>query len=337
MDTVTHTLLGAAIGEVILGNKIGRKALFYGALMSNLPDIDVLGVFFLSDSKQLLFHRGITHSLFFIILISILLGWLTQFWIKDYRITWMSWTKLFLITMLSHLMLDSLTCYGMGLFEPFSHYRISFNIFFVADPFYTLPLLIGVIVPFIGKRDSKRTVKWNSIGLSISSCYLIFAIIIHNYVFQVTEGSFKEQKLISDDFTVTPTPLNTFLWMAYSHDKKGSWIGYYSIFDENKKIYFQRQERNDSLLIPFEKDQVVKNLKLLSKGNYFISKEDSIVYFNDIRFGQVSGWDKAKDEPYAFKFNLNKSADNKRALNRIKFKESTYEWFASLVNRIKGK
>lgn len=334
MDTVSHIVLGAAIGETIFGKKIGRKAMLYGALAGNIPDIDVFGLFFLSDSKQLLFHRGITHSLFFVVIVSLLLGFFFKKWHKN---NWTQWTWLFFTAMLSHLILDSLTCYGMGLFEPFSHYRISFNTIFVADPFYTLPLLIGVIVPFIGKRDSKKTVKWNSIGLIISSCYLIFVIIIHNYVFQVTEQSFKEQKLISDDFTITPTPLNTFLWMAYSHDKKGAWIGYYSIFDENKKIDFHRQERNDSLLIPFEKEELVKTLKQLSKGNYFISKEDSVVYFNDIRFGQVSGWDITKDESYAFKFNLNKSADNKRALNRIKFKESKYEWFSSLVNRIKGK
>ncbi|CAN1554492.1 COG1988 Predicted membrane-bound metal-dependent hydrolases [Flavobacteriaceae bacterium] len=334
MDTVTHTLLGAAIGEVILGKKMGQKAMFYGALMSNIPDIDVLGVLFLSDSKQLLFHRGITHSLFFFVLFSFLMGFFFYKWHKN---NWKQLTGLCFTAILSHLFLDSLTCYGLGLFEPFDNYRLSFNTIFVADPFYTIPLLIGVIVPFIRKRDSERTAKWNSIGLIISCCYLIFAIFTHNYVLQVMEQSFKKQKLISDDFTVTPTPLNTFLWMAYSRDKKGAWIGYYSIFDKNKKIDFHRQERNDSLLILFEKEELVKTLKQLSKGNYFISKEDSVVYFNDIRFGQVSGWDITKEEPYAFKFNLNKSAKNKRALNRIKFKESKYEWISSLVNRIKGK
>jgi inner membrane protein len=336
MDTITHTLLGAAIGEAILGKKIGRKALFYGALMSNLPDIDVLGVLFLSDSKQLLFHRGITHSIFFVILISILLGWLSKFWFKDHRINWMSWTKLFFITMLSHLLLDSLTCYGLGLFEPFSNYRLSFNTIFVADPFYTLPLLIGVLVPFIGKRDSKKTLKWNTIGLIISSCYLCFSIVISIYVQNVMEQSMKEQELSFDHFTVTPTPLNTFFWMGYSYDKEGTWIGYYSIFDKTKKIDYFRVDRKDLLLIPFEKDEMLKNLKQLSNENFVITKDGSNLYFNDIRFGQVSGWSNAND-CFALSYNLNKNADNKRALNRLKYKESTYEWLVSLVNRIKGK
>jgi inner membrane protein len=78
MDSLSHIILGAAIGEAILGKKAGRKAMFYGALAGNLPDIDVLGIFFLSDSQQLLFHRGITHSIFFAVLISVLFGWFSK-------------------------------------------------------------------------------------------------------------------------------------------------------------------------------------------------------------------------------------------------------------------
>jgi inner membrane protein len=336
MDTVSHIILGAAVGEAILGNKIGRKAMFCGALVGNLPDIDVLGILFLSDSQQLLFHRGITHSFFFAVLISALLGWLSKRRFRDNSINWINWTWLFFAAMLSHLLLDSFTCYGLGLFEPFSNYRISFNTIFVADPFYTLPFLICILLAYTAKKGSPQRTKWNKTGLWVSSSYLIFAILTHQYVHRVMEQSFKAQQLVSDDFTVTPTPLNTFLWMGYSHDKDGAWIGYYSIFDKEKKVDYYRVERNDSLLIPFEKEKTVQNLKQLSKGNYNITKEDSIVYFNDIRFGQVSGWDKT-DGPFAFKYNLNKNADNKRALNRTKYKESTYVVYSSLVNRIKGK
>lgn len=336
MDTLTHTLLGAAIGEAILGKKIGRKAMFYGALISNLPDIDVLGILFLSDSQQLLFHRGITHSFFFVVLISILLGWLFKRRFGENQINWMNWTWLFIITLLSHLLLDSLTCYGIGLFEPFYSEKISFNTIFVADPFYTLPLFIGVLFPFIEKKSADKIQKWNTIGLAVSTCYLIFTMLTHAYVWKTMYQSFKEQQLFSDEFTVTPTPLNTFLWMGYSRDDKGTWIGYYSIFDKHKKIDYYRLERNESLILHLEKDKTVKNLKQLSKENYIISKEGSILYFNNIQFGQVSGWNKV-DGSFAFKFNLNKNADNKRALNRTKYKESTLEWLILLVNRIKGK
>jgi inner membrane protein len=336
MDTLSHIVLGAAVGEAMLGNKIGRKAMLYGALAGNLPDIDVLGILFLSDSKQLLFHRGITHSLFFAVVISTLLGWVLKRFHNDHSIVWMNWTWLFITAMLSHLLLDSFTCYGLGLFEPFNNYRLSFNTIFVADPLYTLPFLICILMVFKAKNGSAQRKKWNSTGLWISSSYLAFALLNHEYAYHVMEQSLKRQKLSYEHFTVTPAPLNTFLWMGYSHDKDGAWIGYYSIFDKEKRVEYHRILRNDSLLLPFENNQSIKNLKQLSKGNYFVSKEDTVIYFNDIRFGQVSGWDKANG-PFAFKYNLNKNADNKRALNRTKYKESTYDLFISLLKRIIGK
>ena len=41
MDSVTQFMLGAAVGEAVLGRKIGRKALLYGGLAGTLPDLDV--------------------------------------------------------------------------------------------------------------------------------------------------------------------------------------------------------------------------------------------------------------------------------------------------------
>lgn len=336
MDSLTHTILGAAIGEIILGKKIGRKAMLYGALAGNIPDLDVLGILFLSDSRQLLFHRGITHSFFFAIIISSLAGWFSGKLFRNNKVSTANWGLLFFAAIVSHLLLDSLTCYGMGWLEPFSNHRISFNTIFVADPFYTLPLLLCVSIAITAKNNSPQRIIWNKAGLWISSFYLLFTILNHEYVHYVMEKSFKEQKLFSDDFTVTPTPLNNFLWMGYSKDNEGAWIGYYSVFDKEKKVDYYRVQRNDSLLIPFENNELVKHLKQLSNGNYIISKEDSVVYFIDIRFGQVSGWNNA-DAPYAFKFNLSKNADNKRALNRTKYKTSTWAVFASLVKRINGK
>src|SRR5688572_16776979 len=76
MDTLSHIVLGAAIGEVMLGKKIGRKAMLFGALANNFPDIDVLFAPFFHPVDALFIHRGITHSFLFVLLISPLLGWL---------------------------------------------------------------------------------------------------------------------------------------------------------------------------------------------------------------------------------------------------------------------
>lgn len=336
MDSLTHIVLGAAIGEAVLGKKIGRKAMLWGALADTIPDFDVFASPCVSDAQQLLIHRGITHSIFFILVMSPLLGWLFSKWFKKAEVSWKRWSLLFFLGMSTHIFIDSLTAYGTGWFEPFSSYRVTFNIIFVADPFYTVPFLICILIALIAKNGSPRRVRWNKLGLWISSIYLVFTIINKWHVHNHMSTAFAEQKLTADDFVTTPTPLNNFLWMAYSYDSLGTWIGYYSIFDKTDKIDFRRVERNDSLLKPFEGDESLRLLKQFSKGHYIITKVDSAVYFNDVRFGQMVGWDET-DASFPFSYRLNKSADNSMALDRGKFKIPLSEAFASLVDRVKGR
>jgi inner membrane protein len=70
MDSLTHIVLGAAIGEAVLGKKIGRKAMLWGALADTIPDFDVFASPCVTQAQQLLIHRGITHSFFFVLLMS---------------------------------------------------------------------------------------------------------------------------------------------------------------------------------------------------------------------------------------------------------------------------
>ena len=336
MDSLTHLVLGAAIGEAVLGKKIGRKAMLWGAIADTIPDFDVFASPCVTHAQQLMVHRGITHSFLFAIVISLLLGWLFNKWFKKTDVNQKEWTLLFFLGMLTHVIIDSMTCYGTGWFEPFSSYRVSFNNIFVADPFYTIPFLICVLVALIAKNGSPTRIKWNKAGLIISSFYLLFTLINKWHVHSTVENSLAKQKIISSGFVTTPTPLNNFLWMSYAADSTGFWFGYYSIFDKTDTIDFYHVNRNEALLKPFENDSEIKILKQFSKGNYCITKNKDSIYFNDIRFGQVGGWDKP-DSTFVFSFKLDKQADNSMALNRKKFKGSFAGAIASLTNRIKGK
>jgi inner membrane protein len=65
MDSLTQITLGAAVGELVLGKKIGNRALVWGAIGGTIPDLDVLSKFWMSEIDSLAFHRGITHSVLF--------------------------------------------------------------------------------------------------------------------------------------------------------------------------------------------------------------------------------------------------------------------------------
>src|SRR5579872_4858703 len=70
MDSLTHIVLGAAIGELVAGRKLGKKALVVGAVANSLPDLDFLGGLWLDTSRNVCFHRGITHSLLFVLVLA---------------------------------------------------------------------------------------------------------------------------------------------------------------------------------------------------------------------------------------------------------------------------
>ena len=66
MDSLSQITLGAAVGELILGKKIGNRAMVWGAVAGTIPDLDVVGNYFMTDLDGLLFHRGISHSIFLV-------------------------------------------------------------------------------------------------------------------------------------------------------------------------------------------------------------------------------------------------------------------------------
>jgi inner membrane protein len=103
MDSVTHIVAGAVTGDLILGRKVGKKAMLFGAIAGSAPDIDAVLNFFVSDVDSLVMHRGITHSIFVALTIGPLLGWLLWKWFKKQEGTRSGWIALVTINILFHL------------------------------------------------------------------------------------------------------------------------------------------------------------------------------------------------------------------------------------------
>jgi len=76
MESLTQITLGAAVGEVVLGRKIGNRALLWGGIGGTIPDLDIIAGFVTDNLSSTAFHRGITHSAFFAVGASVALGWL---------------------------------------------------------------------------------------------------------------------------------------------------------------------------------------------------------------------------------------------------------------------
>lgn len=114
---LTHPVLPAALG-IALGNRhIPISALFFGVLLSVVPDADVVAFKFGIPYGDMLGHRGLSHSLLFAAVMALCLCALPRFSNQRGRIF------LFLfLSAASHGLLDAMTTGGMGVgfFIPFS-------------------------------------------------------------------------------------------------------------------------------------------------------------------------------------------------------------------------
>ncbi len=199
MDTVTQITLGAAVGEALLGKKIGNKAALWGAAFGVLPDLDVLVSPFVSEVQALAIHRGITHSFLFCVVAAPLFGWLLQRYQKN-DIRWKDWSWFVFWVFLTHIFIDVCTSYGTQVFQPFSNYSLSFNSIFIIDPFYTLPLLLGLATALFLKRQSQNRRWANWLGIGISSLYLLLGFGVKHHINNVFEYNFNRQHINPEQY-----------------------------------------------------------------------------------------------------------------------------------------
>ena len=175
MDSLTQIILGAAVGEAVLGRKIGNKAILYGAIAGTIPDLDVFASLFTDTVSSLEIHRGFTHSIFFSVLFAPILAFIV---IKyETHKSFKNWAFLFFWAFITHPILDAQTTWGTQLFWPLD-IRLAFKNIFVVDPLYIIPFLVFLILAMCQKMESKKRRFYNNLGMFISSLYLVLTLIL---------------------------------------------------------------------------------------------------------------------------------------------------------------
>lgn len=330
MDSLTQIALGAAVGEAVLGRKVGNKAMLYGAIAGTIPDLDIFAEHFTDLVNTLEIHRGFSHSLLFSVLFAPILGWLISLYEK--RTTWKEWTWLMFLCLFTHSLLDAHTTWGTQLFWPLD-IRLAFKNIFVIDPLYTLPLLTGLILAMFQKRESPKRRKYNRLGLLISSGYLLLTLFLKGITFLKFEQALEDQKIPYLEMETRPTAMNSILWAANVKTEDSFLIGYYSLFD-TEPIRFVEHPKNHHLLGGLKDEPKIKQLIKISKGWYTISKENGNLYFNDLRFGALSIDPSA--ENFVFSYKIEKQNEKLKITERPKGTRDAKKLMGELWERIKG-
>lgn len=334
MDSLTQIVLGASVGEAVLGKKAGNKAMLWGAIAGTIPDLDVFFDNFFQPIDGLYIHRGFSHSIVFAFLLAPVLGYLIHRIHRKKRpqITFKNWSTLVFWSTVTHPLLDMMTNWGTQLFWPFD-YRIAINNIFVLDPLYTLPFLTFLIIAATKRKNNPRRSKINRMGLIISSLYLILTMNFKLFAHNNLKKHFENNGLNTELMMTKPMPLTSFYWTGTTKNKGSFHVGYYSIFSgvEDKII---EVEQNDELLgtLQIKNSPLTKRLKYLTNGFYTIRQDSSGIYMEDLRFGLLSGFNSKAPHIGLFKYKmLNQEGkwDIKRDRNESDemFKDFSLYWY----------
>ncbi|NMM50281.1 metal-dependent hydrolase [Marinigracilibium pacificum] len=308
MDSLTQAVLGAAVGESVLGPKIGRKASILGALAGTLPDLDVFIQSGLNTVDGLLFHRGPSHSLLFALIASLLLGWIAYYFQKQKSVSYQNWFIFFLLTIFTHPLLDAFTNYGTEIFWPFLDTRIAFRTIFVVDPMYTIWLVMAVVFLLFYKKATVIRRKIALGSLIISSMFLMLTVYHKYHVDKKVVEKLQEQNYKYERIMTVPSPLCNWLWTVIIDEGDQYTAGYYSmlIADQDfKDVTIKKSEVPEWL----KDSEEYEGLEHFSDG-WIIVKENSTgsLTVDDIRFGPLLGWYNP-DSGFIFSFDVKNEGD----------------------------
>ena len=183
MDNLTHSLVGAGLGQAGLKRKTGlaMPALIIGA---NLPDVDVTCFAWTTGLEHLAFRRGITHGPPALVLLPLMLAgllwgfdrWQTKRGTRPEGRAPVHFGWLFalsFIACLTHPAMDWLNVYGIRLLEPFSHQWFYGDALFIIDPWIWAMLIAGIWVS--RRRETAGAAKWArpaQVGLAAMLVYI---------------------------------------------------------------------------------------------------------------------------------------------------------------------
>jgi inner membrane protein len=323
------------MGEAFAGKTVGRKAVVWGILAQSIPDIDFIAASWMNTTSDLLAHRGFTHSILFAVIVALIMATLANRWHRPHNISFKRWMFFFSAAILSHIFIDAFNNYGVGWFEPFNHYRISFNAIYVADPFFSIAPGIAFVMLLVLKQRNKKRQFWWKFGLGISTVYLCYCIINKAIINHDVKKLLAKQHVPYRKYFTTPAPLQNWLWFVVAGNDSNYYVGYRSVFDKSKNLSLEKFARNTSMIDSIRNKKEVQQLIRFSQGFYTIEKKQDTLMFNDLRFGQIIGWQNPKED-FAFHYYLRPDIDNTLVVQRGRFAKWNAEVVKALFNRIKG-
>ncbi len=214
MDPVSQACLGASLSQSFAGDRAKQlSALLVGALAGMAPDLDI----FIQDSDDPLlfleFHRQFTHSLIFIPFGALLCA-LFFYPLARFKLSFKQIYVFSLSGIATHGLLDACTSYGTQLYWPFSNERVAWNLVSIIDPFFTLPILLLILIAVVQKKP-----VYARISFIYALLFLSAGLIQKNRAQESVYNLAKQRGHVTERVQVKPSFANRHVWKTiYEYD-----------------------------------------------------------------------------------------------------------------------
>jgi inner membrane protein len=339
MDSLSQIVLGAAVGEVLLGKKLGNKGQLLGAIGGTLPDLDVLlNPLFSDEITKLQIHRGYSHAIVIHLLLSYPLAkWCHNKW-KD-LISFRRWYIFWASVLITHALLDCCTTYGTQLLLPFTDYLVGFNNITVVDPLWTIPFMLLLLVALFLKRESPKRIRWALAACSYAGLYMLLTF-YHKYtVHRHFESELKTNRISYHTLKTTPTMFNNILWSGIAVAQDTIYFGEYSLLQDDSSVEWIAYPIHHDLIDNHPDQRAMQVLSWFGQGAYFAVPFEGGLDFFTAKWGRTDFNQSEPHKAFVFHWRIEASPNGWQA------KQIMPDWkrddfskaFRSLWNRILDK
>jgi inner membrane protein len=303
MDSLSHIVIGAAIGETLLGKKIGRWGMLLGAIAKSIPDFDLFVTGLTDPRAYICDHRAHTHSLFIEVLYAIPIAWLLSKLFKQ-KVSFKRMIIFLLACLWGHSLLDWCTNFGTQLLLPFTNENYSLNTLAIVDLLFTLPMLVLVVIAMFYKKNIVRRNK-----LARATLIYCFAYLGLTFVNKVQANTLVDESLAKNNIAVTnymtnPTMLNNVLWYGVGSNDSTVFIGEFSLLHKQNPITWHSYTRNQDLMEQCKSKKDVEVLRWFSDPYTIAQANGDTLNMYAVKFGRTNMQENELQKSFVFHYKL---------------------------------
>ncbi len=303
MDSVSHIVIGAAIGETLLGKKIGRWGMLLGAIAKSVPDFDLFYTGLADPRAYMCDHRAHTHSLFIEALYALPIAWLLVKLFKQ-KVSFKHMLVFMLACLWGHSLLDWCTNFGTQLLLPFTNENYSLNTLAIVDLLFTLPMLTLVIIAVFYKKNELKRHKLAKVALIYCFAYLGLTFINKARAESIVSESLAKNNIPATAHITNPTMLNNVLWYSVGSNDSTVFVGEFSLLHTENPITWHSYPRNQQLMQQSKSKKDVAILRWFGDPYTIAQADGDTLNMYAVKFGRTNMNENELQKTFVFHYKL---------------------------------